>query len=182
MRIQNQTITLKDGRPCILRNPHPEDAADLIEYMKVTAGETRFILRYPEEVTMTVQQEEAFLQNALEDSRSLMVMAEVDGEVAGNASISGVGMRQKLLHRCSVAITLYQKFWNQGIGTALMNLLLEKAGEMGYEQAELEVAGSNKRAIALYEKVGFRQTGYSWHALKYKDGSYDDLLLMVKKL
>ena len=182
MRINEQNITLKDGRNAILRNPQPGDASALIEYMKVTAEETLFILRYPEEISMTVEQEERFLENMLNDARNLMVMAEVDGEVAGNAAISAVGMRQKIQHRCSVAITLYKKFWNQGIGTALMELLLDKAKECGYEQAELEVAKSNERAIALYKKVGFRETGYIWRALKYKDGSYNDLILMVKEL
>ena len=61
MRINEKNITLKGRRNGILRNPQPSDARALIEYMKVTAGETPFILRYPEEITTTVEQEEAFL-------------------------------------------------------------------------------------------------------------------------
>ena len=120
MRINEKNITLKGRRNGILRNPQPSDARALIEYMKVTAGETPFILRYPEEITTTVEQEEAFLQDILDNPHSLMIMAEVDGEVAGNAVISAVGLRQKIQHRCSVAITLYKKYWNQGIGTAIV--------------------------------------------------------------
>ena len=58
-----QTITLKDGRSAILRSPDPErDAADLVQYLHDTAADTPFVLRTPDEVTMTVEGEERFLE------------------------------------------------------------------------------------------------------------------------
>ena len=50
------------------------------------------------------------------------------------------------------------------------------------EQAELEVVSANAAAIRLYQKLGFEITGTLPWAFKYKDGSYADFLLMVKKL
>lgn len=85
-------------------------------------------------------------------------------------------------HRCTVGISLYREFWGMGIGTALMGEILAGAKAAGYEQAELEVVSANVAAIRLYQKLGFEITGTLPWAFKYKDGSYADFLLMVKKL
>ena len=56
MHYPAQAITLKDGRAAILRSPDPErDAADLVQYLYDTAADTPFVLRTPEEVSMTVK-------------------------------------------------------------------------------------------------------------------------------
>ena len=111
-----------------------------------------------------------------------MIIAEVDGKVAGNCSFSAVGGKLRVRHRCSLGIALYQKYWGLGIGRELTALLLEKARECGYEQIELEVVGRNERAIALYEKMGFVRIGERPCAMKHKDGTYDSNVIMVKQL
>ena len=49
MIIQEIAFTLKDGRPALLRSPRDEDVQGVLDYLYVSAGETEFILRYPEE-------------------------------------------------------------------------------------------------------------------------------------
>ena len=85
-------------------------------------------------------------------------------------------------HRCSMGIALLEKVWGQGISTAMLETLLEKAKEAGYEQMELEVVARNERAVALYERMGFEKFGIRPRAVKQKDGSYDDYVIMVKLL
>ena len=111
-----------------------------------------------------------------------MIIAEVDGEIAGNCSFSPVGRKTRVRHRCVIGIALYEKYWGLGIGKALLELLLEKAAECEYEQAELDVVSRNERAIALYEGFGFTEVGSRPHAMKHKDGTYDDDIIMVKQL
>lgn len=50
MRFSERTVTLKDGRTCLLCPTYPEYAADMVEYLKATAAETPFLLRNPDEV------------------------------------------------------------------------------------------------------------------------------------
>jgi hypothetical protein len=50
----------KSNRTIVLRNATPEDAEDLITYLKVTTAETPYLIREPEEVIMTQEQETAF--------------------------------------------------------------------------------------------------------------------------
>lgn len=182
MFIEEKRVTLKNGQTCVLRSPRVEDAEDLITYMKVTAAESSFLLRYPEEITMTKEGEETFIRGINEAEDSFMIIALVDDKHAGNCSLSATGSRIRIRHRCNVAIALYEEFCGLGVGTSMLELLLEQAKTMGFEQVELEVVARNERAIALYQKIGFEQVGCIPTAMRHKDGTYDDLLMMVKKI
>jgi ribosomal protein S18 acetylase RimI-like enzyme len=50
------------------------------------------------------------------------------------------------------------------------------------EQIELEVVKDNTKAFSLYKKMGFEVMGTLPNNMKYKDGTYTDAYLMVKKL
>jgi len=182
MRFEERTFTLKDGRTCVLCPTYPEYAADMIEYLKITAAETPFLLRYPDEVNYTLEGEREILGHLLENETGVMMMALVDGQVAGNCSINGMGNKRRVLHRCGLAIALKKEFWNLGIGTAMMQYLEELARQIGYEQIELEVVEGNDTAKRLYEKCGFVETGKHVRALKYDDGTYRDEFIMIKVL
>ena len=182
MRFPARSITLKDGRACVLRPTAPKDSEAMIAYMKQTAAETPYLLRYPDEVQFTLEDEREILGRILEDPGSVMMVAEVDGRVAGNASVSGIGTKRKILHRCSLAIALYQAYWGLGIGTAMIGYLTELARQIGFAQIDLEVVAENTQAIALYRKCGFVETGRRVRALRFDDGSFHDELLMVKTL
>ncbi len=60
MIYEPREITCRDGRSCILRSAAVTDANDLIRYLKVTAGETPFLIREPDEISLTPEQEEHF--------------------------------------------------------------------------------------------------------------------------
>ena len=139
MKFKAKEFTLKDGRKCILRPAAPEDAAEMIRYMKETSAETEYLLRYPDEIQYTLDSEKEILARVLDDPSSVMMAASVDGRIAGNCSISGIGTKRKVRHRCSVAIALYRKFWGAGIGSAMLSYLGELAKQIGYDQMDLEV-------------------------------------------
>ena len=54
----------------------------------------------------------------------------------------------------SFAISLYNEYRKQGIGTALMVSMLNKLKNAGYRQASLAVQKENY-AVKMYKKVGF---------------------------
>lgn len=182
MRFPERKIELKDGRTCILRPTAPDVAEQMIEYLKETSGETPWLLRYPDEVTYTLESEKEILAGLLEDPYSAMIVAMVDGKVAGNCAINSIGRKRKIAHRCSMAIALYRAYWHLGIGTAMIGYLTELAKQMGYEQMDLEVIDGNTQALALYRKCGFIESGVRHRALKFDDGSYHDEILMYKEL
>lgn len=177
-------IEVKDklGRTIILRNAEVSDAEDLIKCMKTTTAETPFLIREPDEVCLTLEQEETFINRCISHKRELMLIAAINGELIGNCSLMSISTYRRHHHRCEVAIALYQKYCGIGIGKAMLETLLSVARELGYEQAELEVLCNNDSAIKLYKKLGFNEYGTLPDHMKYADGTYADVVWMMKKL
>ena len=179
-----EAIQIKDklGRDIVLRSAQGSDAEALIEYLKVTTGETPFLIREPEEVTITLEQEISFIESKIKSEKELMLIATIDGKHIGNCSLMSIAPYKRYAHRCEVAIALYQEYCGLGIGKAMMQTVLDVAKELGYEQAELEVISDNKNAIKLYENLGFKKYGTFPTNMKYADGTYSDAEWMMKRL
>ena len=180
MRFEAASVQLKDGRSAIIRNAEPKDAEELIDYLKITSAETPFLMRNPEEINITLDKEIEFINRCKESERDLLLVALIDGKHAGNASCMSLGEYQRYAHRCSTAIALYQRYCGLGLGKNMLNVILQEAKKMHYEQVELEVVSSNEKAIALYKSLGFDIYGTQKHSMKYKDGSYADEYLMMR--
>ena len=172
----------KTGCEVILRNAKIEDAENLINYLKITASETPYLIREPDEVTLSLEQEQSFIQRIIDSDRELMLIATINGKHIGNCSLMSIGGYRRYRHRCDIAIALYQEYCGRGIGKMMLETILRTAKEAGYEQAELEVIADNKNAIALYEKTGFTKYGRFPDNMKYKNGKYADAYWMMKKL
>ena len=177
-----ETIRLRDGRSCVIRSVEPEDALPMLRYMKIMLGQTPFLLRTPEEFDYTPEQEARILETRKNDPRGLMLTAELDGEIIASASFASHGSKARVAHRAELGISVRKDCWRQGIGSALMERLVAAAAQLGYEQLELTVSASNRRALNLYLKYGFKVYGTRPHGMKHGDGVYDDDYLMVKML
>lgn len=171
-----------NGKEIILRSASPIDAELLINYLKTVTGETRFLMTYPDEVRYTIEEEVKFINSHNESENCLLIMAYVDGEYAGNCSFEGRASSRRVKHRADIGIALFQEYTGFGLGRLLLEVLLKKMQEQGFEQAELAVAGGNDRAYRLYESLGFKECGRIPKANKYDDGNYSDEIIMVKSL
>ena len=169
------------GREIVLRSPKEEEAQMLLDYLKTVTGETRFLMCESDEVTYSAENELEFLKSHNESENEMMIMAFVDGEYAGNCAFEKVTTSRRNHHRASVGIALFLKYTGFGLGRLLMERLLAKIDEAGYEASELTVVGGNERAYHLYESLGFKECGRIPNANKYDDGTYADDILMVRK-
>ena len=181
MIFPEKEITLKDGRTAILRSPLASDAEAGLAFMKQTAEETPFLLRSPEECTLTVEDEKKFLSRFPEDPYATMILCFVDGHLAGNCQIVRK-TKIKNRHRASIGIAIRKEFWALGIGTAFFEEMIAIGRCWGVKQIELEVIEGNDRAITLYRKMGFRTVSCVPNAFLMPDGSYAGEFLMVKTL
>ena len=177
------SFSLKDGRHGVLSAPGPADAGELLAFLQDIARETDFTLAYPEErQTMTQAQEAAFLAAKRADPNALFLICRVEGALAGNCEIS-FGGKIKTAHRGTVAIALRQAFWGQGIGTAMFRELIALARRRpGVLQLELSFMEGNRRAQALYEKMGFRLVGVQPDAFRLKNGQLRHGYAMMLRL
>ena len=183
MIIKDIQYKLKDGRNALIRSPQEEDIQGMLEYLYISAGETDFLLRYPEECCKyTVEGEKALFDRVNKSDNEAMLVCLVEGKVAGNCHIAwNKGIKTR--HRASVAIALLKEYWNQGIGTRLFQELLRIAEENpNIIQIELEFVEGNSRARALYEKMGFRITGVKPNAIRLKDGTLLNEYSMIREI
>ena len=129
MLVKDIEYKLKDGRTALIRSPQDEDIQGLLEYLYISAGETDFILRYPEECgKYTAEGEKALFDKVNKSDNQAMLVCLVEGKVAGNCEITW-SKEIKTRHRASVAIALLKEYWNQGIGTRLFQELIRIAEE-----------------------------------------------------
>ncbi|MBQ0101899.1 MAG: GNAT family N-acetyltransferase [Firmicutes bacterium] len=172
-----------DGHSLILRSAEKKDAEIMLPYLKRVCGETRFLLREPDECSdLTSEQEEGFIAYHAEKERACLIVAELDGEYIGNASFDTAGPSRRNAHRADIGIALYLDYTGRGIGKKLFALILETIEKCGFESAELRVVEGNDRAINMYKSFGFTETGRIPNANKYDDGTYADDILMSRRI
>ena len=162
----------------MIREAIPSDAADILEFSKITGGETDFLTYGEEGIDLSVAFEEMYLEGLLDKDNSIMLIATINNEeLIGIASV-GSNDKEKTKHVGEVGITVLQDFWGFGIGTVLMEEVEIWAKESGViRRLELTVHAENERAIALYEKMGYQTEGLIKRVM-FIDGEFVDGVMM----
>lgn len=183
MIIHDIEFIMKDGRKALIRSPKDEDIQGMLDYLYVSAGETEFILRYPEECgKYTPEGEKALFDRVNSADNEAMLVCLVEGKVAGNCQVVW-SKNIKTRHRAAVAIALLKEYWSQGLGTRMFQELIRIAEENpAILQIELDFIENNTRARALYEKMGFRITGVRPNAIRLKDGTLLNEYSMIREI
>jgi len=157
--------------------PCQEDAPALLVYLKQLVGETQFLRFSPEDIKLSVKEEEEFIKsrNSCENSRLIIIK---DGNaIISTASIDGNTLK-KFKHNGEFGIAVLQKYWNQGIARLMMEDLFTWAKKHPLlKKVNLSVNEENPIAIKLYEKLGFKHEGRIIKHYFY-DGRYVDSLQM----
>ncbi len=170
---------LKNGQELIVRNPVIEDAEALIHQMKVVDAETQFLAREPDEFNMTVEQEKEFIERSANNDDIQFLIGTIDDEIIANCSVGRIQNKKRFRHRAALGIVVRKDFWGRGIGRIMMQECIDWCRSQNVEQLELEVVTKNKRAVAMYESLGFQIQGTTKNAMKYDDGSYADEYAMI---
>ncbi len=174
-----KSFVTRDGRTAVLRTPKWEDLDDFLELINSLVDEKAEILR-----TEKVSREEEIdwlsrVLSRLEKIETFYLAAEVDGKVVAVSEISKqVGYES---HVGGIGIAIRKGFRDLGLGTAMMETLVERARESGLKVLTLTVFGTNKRAFHVYRKTGFVQTG-AIPKKHFKEGIYIDEIIMTMVL
>ena len=173
-----RTVTLKDGRECIIRNGTQADGQAALDNYLLTHEQTDNLLAYADEATMTAESEGEYLQREAQSDTDVQLVAVVDGKLVAMAGVNSLGKRYKIRHRGELGISVDKELWGFGIGNALMASCIECAKKMSFEQVELEVIAGNDTAMHLYEKYGFVEYGRNPKGLKSRYTGYQETVLM----
>lgn len=104
-----------------------------------------------------------------------LIVATIDGAIAGWASLRPFGTR--LAYRFTVENAIYVDvgYQGRGVGSALMNRLVELAEELGYHVIIALIVGGNEGSEKLHVKHGFTHVG-TMREVGYKFDRWLDVL------
>jgi RimJ/RimL family protein N-acetyltransferase len=146
-------------RSVTLRTPTWADLDDLLELINTLVEEKAEII-----VTQKFTREaEAEWLGAtlsrLEKDEVFSLVAEVDGRVVATSDFQ---VRDRDEQRCvgNIGIIVRNGYRDLGIGTEIMKTILEQAAFLALKTMTVNVFATNKRAIHVYKKVGFVETGF----------------------
>ena len=141
------------------REAEPSDAGKFLEYSKIVGSETDNLTFGAEGLSLSISQEADFIRKFAGNPGSIMLVAFDEGELIGTGAVSVISGKPRFAHRSEIAISVRKDYWGKGIGTGIMNILMDFAKKSGAEVLELEVRSDNEAAISLYKKFGFKKIG-----------------------
>ncbi len=157
----------------VIRPARVEDARCIAEAEKEIAEEPGYFCSLPSEVS------EEKIKHTIETLQGIYLVAEKEGQIVGHAFLERFPL-QLLRHVVQLTIGVHQGHQEQGIGTLLLEKLIEWAKQTGtVEKIELNVRATNTRAIALYTKMGFHEEGRFSRRIKVGNCYYDDLSMAL---
>ncbi|GFN34445.1 GNAT family N-acetyltransferase [Tepidimicrobium xylanilyticum] len=156
-----------------------EDAQKVLEFLNIVGGESDNLLFGENEFkNMPVKREMEIIENINSSDKSVMFVGKIGEEIVSIGSLQGLTGRTRIAHRGRLAISVKKKYWNQGIGTKMMEELIAFAKDIAkLEVIELEVRSDNLSAIRLYEKFGFKRIGLYKKYFKIGEEYFDALLM-----
>lgn len=170
-----------EGKKVSLRYPKWEDLDHLHKYINSMVGERTFFARQKK---VSRKDEIEWLSKtfkAMEKGDLIMIVAEVDGKVVGNAIVTK-GEQDAKKHTGEFGIGIRKEYRRMGIGKELIETIIKIAKkEMGIRIVQLWCFSGNGGALKLYRKHGFREAGRIPKALNHY-GKYNDEIIMYKEV
>lgn len=127
----------------IIRRMEPEDIPQVAEI---------------EKNTFSMPWSEMAFHDTLKREDTLYLVAEEQGEILGYC-----GLWQSFNEGEIPNVAVNASNRRRGVGQALLTELLQQGEKRGITAFTLEVRVGNRRAISLYEKLGFRSVGIRPH-------------------
>jgi L-amino acid N-acyltransferase YncA len=160
--------------PATIRRATPDDAAGIVSVLSVVAAER---VHSAIADVWTVEQERQFIQS-LSAREAIHVAVDADGHVVGLQILDRwSAFLGSMSHVGQVGTFLLPDWRKHGVGRQLWDATLALARASAYRKLVIQVRGSNTRAQAYYERLGFRRCGRLTDQVVI-DGAYDDEVLM----
>ncbi len=178
--ISPKAFQAKTGQRVLVRTAEPDEAAAVLEFALAIAEEDAFSITQPDEFDVTEEEERHWIEQHMDDPGQIALVAEISDQIVGLLFFEN-GVRRRLAHRGMFYMSVGREHRSQGIGTALLETLLEWACESPIiEKVGLSVLSKNRRAIGLYEKLGFVAEGRRSREVKLAPGEYLDDISMCR--
>ena len=189
MRVRRafRKFALSDGRKVVLREADSKDLEKLLAYINSLVSEKKrdesSQLFTGFESRLTRRQEAEWLKElsrGIKEGDKISVLAEIDGEIAGNGDIAR-GSYGETRHHGHLGLTVREAYRGLGIGREMVRVLLAEARKQGLRSVDVEFLSRNRATIHVYEKAGFKRVGRIPGKV-YRNGRFIDSLIMARRL
>lgn len=161
----------------VIRDSRPEDVPDIqrIYAHHVEHGTASFEETAPDTATIAKRRQ------CVLDMGAPYIVAELNGDVHGYAYASSFRPRSAYRHTVEDSIYVEPEATGKGIGTRLLNELLERCTDLGYRQMVAVIGGAHPASINLHTRQGFEQVGHL-QSTGFKFGKWLDTVIMQRAL
>ncbi len=178
MKFNAREVLLKNNRSVIIRTARTSDAENLLNTARLYIADSEYIPKLAEEIKLTIEQEEEWINSYSENEDSLLLVAEYQGQIIGNIDLTS-NRRKIMAHTAVIGMGILKEWRNTGLGTAMLTSIIEWAKQnKTLELIWLEVYTENTLGVSLYKKMGFKENGVVKGFFK-QDGRYYDKLTMT---
>jgi len=106
------------------------------------------------------------------------IVIEQNGIISGWAALSPISSRPVYSGVAELSLYISPDFRGQGVGTKLLNALIEQSENNGIWTLQSGIFQENSASIKLHEKCGFRMVGYREKIGKDYKGVWHNNVLM----
>lgn len=156
----------------------PEDAPALHVHLESVLRETTHAPTRPEELPSLRELREHLADAGGSSERHLCLLALDGGRIVGHGDIYR-GSLAANQHTAMLGIAVQQEYWGRGIGTALLEHLLQWARHHQVQKVKLNVFAHNERALALYRRFGFVEEGRERDEFRLDGQSVDNIIMAL---
>ena len=174
-----RVFNLENRERVVLRSLKRKDMKDLVGLHNSLVAEDIDILQ---DKQITIEEGVALMEDMLDRmrmGRALALVAEVDGKVVANATV--VWKSGLMSHVGEVGVTVLKDYRSKGIGTRMVEMLVQLSRERGLKMLRASIFGTNKISRLLFNNLGFQERAVI-PKIFYKRGSYIDEVLAVLEL
>ena len=167
------------GKRALIRHAEAEDAHELVALARAVGAEPEGWLITDGDWRSAVD-ERRYVRAIRRSPHGAVLVAERDGRIVGRLSIAR-DPHAASIHVADVGLMVARDQRRRGVGRALMEAAERGARANGVLKLELHVFPHNGPAIALYEKLGYREEGLRRKQYR-RGGELLDAVLMAKEL
>ena len=177
LTVYPKKVRLQSGTSVTIRPMVKEDADKLYAFFSRVPREDRLFLRDDVSIRDVI---ESWTQE-LDYRKVLPLVAEVGGNIVGDATLHRRTFGWTS-HVGKVRLVIDKDYRGKGLGTALIEELIDIAKKAGLEQLVAELMSDQTGALSAFKGLGFEKEAVFFNYVKDQMGEERNLVVMIKNL
>lgn len=117
-------VVLNNGDIATIGFAEEKNAEEIVGYMNLIAGQSDNLSFGENEFGVSIEEEKDLLKNMSSTSLIQVFIATIDGEIVAEAEVH-FNRRPRLMHNCTIAISVRDDKWGAGLGSQMMKILIK---------------------------------------------------------